>query len=180
MTTFMDELLAEVEEKEQKVKLNLDRLKADQLLMAVAKLDSQIEDANKLCDEEIKLIEQYRQSEVERIEKKRSWLLFNLEGFARQLSEQTGEKTIRLPHATLSLRKGRDKIEINDMPAFLKVAPRYGLLRTTPEEHDPDMTALAAYIKRTGHIPVGTKLIPGTVNFSYSLNTKGEPSNGTE
>jgi hypothetical protein len=180
MTTFMDELLAEVEEKEQRVKLELDRLKADQLLMAVAKLDSQIEDANKLCDDEIKLIEQYRQSEVERIEKKRSWLLFNLEGFARQLSEQTGEKTIRLPHATLALRKGRDKVEISDMPTFLKVAPRYGLLRTAPEEHVPDMTAVAAYVKRTGQIPIGTKLIPGTINFSYTLNTKGEPSNGTE
>ncbi len=180
MTTFMDELLAEVEEKEQSRKLELDRLKADQLLMAVAKLDSQINDVNKLCNDEIKLIEQYRQSEVERIEKKRSWLLFNLEGFTRQLCEQTGEKTIRLPHATLSLRKGRDKIEISDMPTFLKVAPRYGLLRTTPENHEPDMTALSAYIKRTGQIPIGTKLIPGTINFSYTLNMKGEPSNGNE
>ena len=180
MTTFMDELLAEVEEKEQQVKLNLDRLKADQLLMAVSKLDSQIEDANKLCDDEMKLIEQYRQSEVERIEKKRSWLLFNLEGFARQQMEQTGEKTMRLPHATLTLRKGRDKIEICDMPLFLKVAPRYGLLRTTPEEHVPDLTALASYVKRTGELPIGTKLIPASINFSYTLNSKGEPSNGNE
>ena len=180
MTTFMDELLAEVEEKEQRVKLELDRLKADQLLMAVAKLDSQIEDANKLCDDEIKLIEQYRQSEVERIEKKRSWLLYNVEGWARQQLEQNGDKTIRLPHATLALRKGRDKVEIQDMETFLKVATRYGLLRTTPEEHVPDLTALNAFVKRTGQIPIGTKLIPGTTNFSYTLNTKGEPSNGNE
>ena len=180
MTTFMDELLAEVEAKEHQVKLNLDRLKADQLLMAISKLDSQIEDANKLCDDEIKLIEQYRQSEVERIEKKRSWLLFNLEGFARQQLDQTNEKTMRLPHGSLALRKGRDKIEITQMPVFLKVGPRLGLLRTTPEEHVPDMTALAAYVKRTGEIPIGTKLIPGTINFSYTINTKGEPSNGTE
>jgi hypothetical protein len=57
MTTFMDELLAEVEEKEQKVKIDLDRLKADQLLMAVAKLESQMDDVNKLADDETKLIE---------------------------------------------------------------------------------------------------------------------------
>ncbi len=177
MTTFMNELLAEVEEKEQQVKLNLDRLKADQLLMAVEKLDAQIADVAKLADDEIKLIEQYRQSEVERIEKKRSWLLFNLEGFARQQMEQTGDKTIRLPHATLSLRKGRDKVEIQDMDVFLRVAPRLGFLRTTPEKHEPDMTALAAYVKRTGEIPIGTKLIPGTVNFSYTLTNGGNNGN---
>jgi hypothetical protein len=180
MTTFMDDLLAEVEEKEQRVKLELDRLKADQLLMAVAKFDSQIEDVNKLCDDEIKLIENYRQTEVERINKKRSWLLLNVEGWARQQLEQNGDKTIRLPHATLALRKGRDKIEIQDMETFLKVAARYGLLKTTPEEHTPDLTEIAAFVKRTGRIPIGTKLIPGTINFSYSLNSKGEPSNGTE
>jgi hypothetical protein len=42
----MDELLAEVEEKEQTRKFELDRLKADQLLMAVGRFDSQIEDVN--------------------------------------------------------------------------------------------------------------------------------------
>jgi hypothetical protein len=180
MNTFMDDLLAEVEEKEQRVKLELDRLKADQLLMAVAKFDSQIEDVNKLCDDEIKLIENYRQTEVERINKKRSWLLLNVEGWARQQLEQSGDKTIRLPHATLALRKGRDKVEIQDMETFLKVATRYGLLKTTPEEHTPNLTEIAAFVKRTGRIPIGTKLIPGTINFSYTLNTKGEPSNGTE
>jgi len=176
MTSFMDELLAEVEEKEQQRKIELDRLKADQLLMAVAKLDGQIEDVNKLADDEIKLIEEYRQSEIVRVDKKRGWLLYNLEIFARQQMEQTGEKTIRLPHATITLRKGRDKVEIEDMEAFLKIATRYGFLRTTPESKEPDMTALSAYVKRTGNIPLGTKFIPAIVNFSYSLN-KGESSN---
>jgi hypothetical protein len=179
MKTFMDELLAEAEEKEQRVKIELDRLKADQLLMAVAKLDSQIEDANKLCDDEIKLIEQYRKSEIERIEKKRSWLLFNLEGFARQQLEAGGEKTMRLPHGALALRKGRDKIEILDMELFMKVAPRYGFLRVTPENKEPDMTALAAFVKRTKQIPLGTKLTPATINFSYQLTTNGD-NNVTE
>ena len=179
MTTFMDELLAEVEEKEQRVKLELDRLKADQLLMAVAKLDFQIEDANKLCDDEIKLIEQYRQSEVERIEKKRSWLLFNIEGWARQQQEQTGEKSIRLPHGTTALRKGRDKVEVNNLDVFMKVAARYGLLRVTPEKKEPDLQAICGWIKlHGGEIPVGVKFIPATINFSYSLN--GDNHNGNE
>jgi hypothetical protein len=87
MTSFMDELLAEVEQKEQQVKIELDRLKADQLLMAVAKLESQMNDVNKLADDEITLIEQYRQIEIERLDKKRSWLLFNVESFWRVQSD---------------------------------------------------------------------------------------------
>lgn len=180
MTSFMDDLLAEVEQKEHQVKIELDQLKADQLLMAVAKLESQMDDVNKLADDEIKLIEQYRNSEIERLEKKRSWLLFNLEGFWRQQSEQTGEKTLRLPHGSLALRKGHDKIEIDNMAIFLKIAPRYGFLRTTPEKHEPDLQAIAAHVKTTGEIPLGTKLIPAGVNFSYQLNNNGGPSNGTE
>jgi len=180
MTTFIDELLAEVDKKQEQVKLNLDRLKSDQCLMAISKLESQMNDVNKLADDEIKLIENYRKNELERLEKKRSWLLFNLEGFARQQLEQTSEKTMRLPHGTLALRKGRDKFEIIQMPVFLKVASRYGLLRTTPEEQVPDMTALAAFVKRTGQIPIGTKLIPGTINFSYQISTNGDNHNDTE
>ena len=87
MTTFMDELLAEVEEKEQQRKLELDLLKSDQLLMAISKLESQMNEVNKLADDEIALIENYRKNELERIEKKRSWLLFNLEGFTRKQCE---------------------------------------------------------------------------------------------
>ena len=178
MTSFMDELLAEVEQKEEQVRLDLDRLKADQLLMAVAKLESQMDEVNQLADDEIKLIEQYRKSEIERLEKKRSWLLFNVESFWRVQSEQTGEKTLRLPHGSLALRKGRDKIEIENMAVFLKIAPRNGWLRTTPEKHEPDMAAINLHIKTTGEIPIGTKLIPGGINFSYQI-TKGN-GNGSE
>jgi hypothetical protein len=180
MTTFMDELLAEVEEKEQQRKLEFDRLKADQALAAVAKLESQMADVNKLCDDEIALIENYRKNELERLEKKRSWILFNLEGFARQQMEATGEKSLRLPHGTLALRKGRDKVEVENFDTFLKVAARYGLLRVSPEKKEPDLTAISAYIKRTGEIPIGTKLIPATVNFSYQLTNQGEQNNVAE
>lgn len=168
MTNFMEELLAEVEAKQLTERVEMDRLKADQLLMAVGALETQMDDVNKLVDEEAKLIEQYRTSELERLEKKRTWLLFNLEGWMRQ----TGEKTIRLPHGTVSLRKGRDKVEIDNMTAFLKVAVRLGLLRSTPEKHEPDLQAIAAHVRRTGEIPLGTKLIPGAIGFSYQT-TKG-------
>jgi hypothetical protein len=174
MTNFMEELLAEVEEKEQLRKLELDSLRADQALMAVAKLESQMAEASKLCDDEIALIENFRKNQIDRLEKKRSWILFNIEGWARQHCEATGEKTIRIPHGSLSLRKGRDKIEIQDMDRFLKIAAKYGFLRTTPEKQEPDLQAICAHYKRTGEIVLGTKVIPATTNFSYQLTTNGD------
>lgn len=176
---WFEDFWAEVEEKEQVQKIELDKLKADQLLMAISKLEMQMSDVNDLCDSEIKLIESYRSAELERLEKKVNWLLFSLEGFARQQMAESGEKTMRLPHGSLALRKGRDKVEIADMDAFLKVAPRYGLLRTIEEKHEPDLSAVSAYIKRTGQVPIGTRLIPAGVNFTYSI-TKGNGNNGNE
>lgn len=180
MTNFMTELLEEVEEKEQQRKLELDKLKADQALMAVAKLESQMAEANKLCNDEIALIENYRKNELERLEKKRSWILFNVEGWTRQHCESTGEKTIRIPHGSLSLRKGRDRIEIQDMTVFLKVAAKHGFLRTTPAKDEPDLKAIYAHYTKTGEIVSGTKVIPATTSFTYQLTTNGGPTNGTE
>jgi hypothetical protein len=174
MTNFIDEMLLELEEKLQLEKVDFDKQNANRALALVAKLEEQMADVNKLADDEISLIENYRKNEIERLEKKRSWLLFNLENFARQQMQQTGEKTIRLPKGQLSLRKGRDKIEILDLAAFMKVAVRFSLLRTTPERQEPDLQAIATHVKRTGEIPIGTKVIPAGINFSYQLTTNGD------
>jgi phage host-nuclease inhibitor protein Gam len=180
MTNFIDDMLLELEEKFQLEKIDFDKQNANRALALVAKLEGQMADVHKLADDETALIENYRKNELERLDKKRSWLLFNLENFARQQMEQNGEKTIRLPKGSLSLRKGRDKIEIQDMAAFLKVAAKYGFLRTTEAKQEPDLQEIYGYYKRTGEIVLGTKVIPATTNFSYSLTTNGGPSNGNE
>lgn len=180
MTNFIDELLAEVEEKQQQRQLVLDRLQSDQVLFAIAKLDAQIFDVNKLAEDETILIEQYRKGEIERIEKKKSWLLFGLEQFMRKHCESTGEKSVRNPHGVLQLRKGRDRAEIVDEEKFNIIAKRYGLLRTTPAKDEPDMLAILDHIKRTREIPLGVRLIPATVNFSYTITTNGDKKNDNE
>ena len=172
MTTFLDELLAEVEEKEQQKKLQLDMIKADQILMALAKIDGQSEEIDRVATEESALIESWRKAELDRLEKKRSWLCWNLQQFLTG----TGEKTIRLAHGTIKERMGRDKVDIADIDRFTKVAGKFGLLRSYPERQEPDLNAVLTYIKRTGDIPAGVELIPGTPKFSYTL-TKGN-SNG--
>jgi hypothetical protein len=78
----------------------------------------------------------------------------------------------------LALRKGRDKIEIENLAVFMKIAPKYGFLRSTPEKHEPDLQAIASHIRATGNVPVGVRVIAAAISFSYQT-TKGN-GNGTE
>ena len=169
---FFSTLWEELEVADQTKQIELDRLQADALLRAVGKIESQMADVNDLCDSEMKLIEEYRSNELARLDKKRSWLSFNLEGFARS----TGEKTLRLPHGVLKLRKGRDKVAVVAMEDFLKVAGTLGLVKTVPESFAPDNQAILNRIKTTGEIPAGVEYIPAETKFTYTTNgdTNGE------
>ena len=178
MRTFIDEMLEEAEVRDAQDRVEFNKLQADQALAAIAKLDSQIDEANSIADQEIALIEKFRETEVARIEKKRSWLLFNLEPFMRRHHSETSEKSLNLPHGKLSLRKGREKVEVEDLEAFLTVATKLNLLRTIEESHEPDLKAIAAYIQKSrGDIPPGVRVVPAAVNFSYSLTTNGDDPN---
>jgi hypothetical protein len=165
---FIAELLREAELADRETKIEMDRLRADQLLAAVAVLEEHMADANDLVDKEIQLLEEYRSSELGRLDKQRSWLLHNLEAFARS----SGEKTMRLPHGILKMRKGRDKVAVVAMEDFLKVAGKLGLVRSVPESITPDNQAILNRIKATGDIPAGVEYFPAETKFSYTI--KGE------
>lgn len=167
---FIEELLAETEAADKKRAIELDRLSADQILAAIAKLEEGMAEINDLCDKELKLVEEYRSNELARLDKKRSWLEFNLDGFMRS----TGEKTLRLPHGVLKLRKGRDRAVVVVLEQFLKVGPKMGLVRTVPEELAPDLQAIVNHIKTTGEIPAGVEYIAADTKFSYTTLSKGE------
>jgi hypothetical protein len=168
---FLEELLRESEAADTAHAAEMNSLRADQMLAAVAVLEGQMASVNDLVDKEAELLEQFRSSELARQDKKRGWLLFNLEGYARS----TGEKTMRLPHGILKLRKGRDKVAVTAMEEFLTRAQSLGFLRAIPESYTPDTHAVLAHIKRTGEVPAGIEYIPGENKFSYTTN--GE-SNG--
>jgi hypothetical protein len=53
---FIEELLLEAEQREKDYKEQMDKLKADQMLAAIEKLDEQTNEVIELADEEIKLI----------------------------------------------------------------------------------------------------------------------------
>ena len=67
--TFIDELLLEAEAKEKEDRLEMNRLKADQILTALSVLEEKANDVNKLADDEIQLIEDYRQVEIQKLQK---------------------------------------------------------------------------------------------------------------
>jgi phage host-nuclease inhibitor protein Gam len=161
--TFIDELLLEAEIKEKDQLLQMSKIRADQILAAIAVLEQNVEEVNQLADAELKLIEEYRQVELQKIQKKMGWLEYNLEQFIRS----TDEKTINLPHGAIKLRLGRDKVEITDLEKFTPFAERKGLLRLIPESSEPDLTKLLAYIKQTGVIPAGVAITPAQTKFSY-------------
>jgi hypothetical protein len=169
--TFIDELLAEAEVKEKEERLEMSKLRADQVLAALSVLEQKAAEVNSLADDGTKLIEEFRQSGLQKLEKKASWLEWNLEQFIRS----TDEKTINLPHGTLKLRLGRDKVQIADVEKFMKAAPSKNLLRTVPESFEPDMQKVLSYLKQNGHLP-GVLLIPAQTKFSYI--TKGNNTNG--
>jgi len=163
---LIEELLLQAEQADQEKKIEMDRLRADQILAAISKLEEGMVDVNELCDKEIKLVEEYRANELARLDKKRSWLVFNLDGFMRS----TGEKTLRLPHGSLKLRKGRDKVAVVALDEFLKIGPRLKLVRSVPEQVTPDIQAIINHIKTTGEIPAGVQFIPADTRFSYTTN----------
>jgi phage host-nuclease inhibitor protein Gam len=172
--TFIDELLQEAEVKEKQQIEEMNKLRADQILSALTVLEQQAEDVNKLADDEISIIEEYRQSELGKIGKKTSWLAWQLEQFIKSANE----KTMNLPHGTLKLRLGRDKVEITDIEKFIPFAQKKGLLREIPESYEPDLSKIHEYIKFSKVAPAGVTLIPAQNKFSYT--TKKGNTNGKE
>lgn len=173
----MDELLAEVEEKEEKRKLELDRLRADQLLTAIGTLEQRADDINELADSEIKLIEEYRSVELTKVQKKISWLSWNL----HQFINSSGEKTIRLPHGVLKLRLGRDKVTITELQQFLDVPSNQIFLKIIPESFEPNIQAIHDHIKTTGHIPDAVEFRPAELKYSYkTIKTIRSNGNGKD
>ncbi len=170
--TFIDELLAEAEVADGKKQIDVNKLRADQLLLAISVLEEKADEVNRLVDSEVALFEEYRSVEIAKLDKKISWLAFQLEGFMKA----TGEKTLSLPHGELKMRKGRDKIEITDMEKFLPIAQARGLLRSIPESFEPDMRTLLEYAKYSGVTPPGCSLTPASTKFTYK--TKGVSDHG--
>jgi hypothetical protein len=166
--SWLQELLDQEEIREEKQKLEMSKIMADRALAAIAVIEGKINEVNEIAEKEITLIQQWNLSEVEKLQKKIDWLVWNLENYMKG----TGEKTISLPHGKIAFRMGRDRYEVVDLPRFLPIGQKLGLVRVTPAKTEPDLLAIANYTKLNGgKPPVGVMLTPAQSKFTYK--TKG-------
>lgn len=166
--SWLQELLDQEELREEKQKLEMNKIMADRALAAISVIEGKINDVNELAEKEITLIQQWNLSEVEKLQKKIDWLVWNLENYMKG----TGEKTISLPHGKIQFRMGRDRYEVVDIPRFLPIGQKLGLVRVTPAKTEPDLLAIASYTKLNGgRPPIGVMVTPAVQKFIYK--TKG-------
>ena len=156
---------------DQKNLLEMNKLRADQALAAIAVIEDKIAEIEQIAQQEIDLITSWKEAETRSSRTKSTGLSFNLEKYIRS----TGDSTINLAHGTIKIRKSRDKIEIVDLQKFSVIGQRHGLLRHIDAKDEPDMNAIRAFIKLNGgKPPLGVILTPGQPTFSYTTNKKGQ------
>lgn len=161
---FLDELLQEVEQKE----VERDEAYFDLLLLQIKQINNQISYNFSQAEKECSMINNFVLQKNAQLQEKVRWLELKLEGFIRE----RGVKSIPLTNGTLKMHKKSDRIEIEDLEHFLKIA-RKEWLTVIPEQLKPNLLAIKNHIK-TRPIPKGVKVIEGQVEFSYSLNKEEE------
>jgi hypothetical protein len=173
---WLQQLIDDTAAADEKRLIEMNKIRADQALAAIAVIEGKIAEIEQISQEEFDLITRWKESETAKLQNKINWLSFNLEKFIRS----TGESTITTAHGSIKIRKSRDKIEIVDLKKFAVIGQRHGLLRHIDATDEPDMNAIRAFIKMNGgKPPIGILLTPGQQKFSYSTNTNGE-QNGQE
>lgn len=160
--SFMDDLLAEVELKEEQQT----EAYFDLLIAKAASFEEKIAGNFKIAEEEVKIINDFYL-------KKNSRLQEAIDGITRLLEEYIrgkGEKTIFLPHGTLKLHKRPDKIEVSDQELFITKATSE-MITLVPESVKPNLNKIKSYIKLSGRVPQGVIVIEGTEEFKLTINS---------
>ncbi len=162
MENFIDELLAEVEEKE----LQLETQHIDLILIRIRELQEQIASNLQNSEQEIKIINDFYLSKSSKLQDRIEFLEHRLETF---ILEQD-KKTIDLPNGTLRLRKGREKVVVENLSEFLQNQYAHELTNIN-QDIKPDIKKIRDFITRSGGtIPNGVKVIPAIENvFNYKL-----------
>lgn len=117
---WLQELLDETEERDQHNLLEMNKLRADQALAAIAVIEEKLAETEQLAQQEIDLITNWKESETSKLQKKVNWICFSLEKYIRG----TGDSTINLAHGVIKMRKSRDKLEIIDLQKFIPIGQR--------------------------------------------------------
>ena len=156
---FLEELLAEAEEKEEKQT----EAYYDLVLLQIRTLSKEIEKNFTEAEKECEIIKNWALAKNNQLNEKVKFLEMKLEAFIRE----EGKKTIDLPNGTLKFHKKQDKVEVEDLELFLKNA-RAELITIVPEQIKPNLTKIKSYIGKRP-VPEGVKVIEGKEEFAYKI-----------
>ena len=169
---FIDDLVKEAEEKEQK----LNRELADLMLLEISNLQNEIERVFDQAEKERTIIKNWAITKNSKLAGRIDWISKKLELFLKE----ENVKTLELAFGTIRFRKGPDRVEILDNELFLNNA-NSSCLMIIPETAKADLNKIKAFIKRSGRTPKGCEITTGEVKFSYSINNHKEIEvNGTK
>lgn len=143
-----------------------DNHQAEAHLRALGHWRYEVEQINAHAKKEIDRINEWRDEEVAKLQKKIAWHESGLIAFL----QVQGKKTIKLINGTLKRIKGRDRVDVLDADALTKWAESNGanLLRVKVE---PDKKAIMDHIKNTGELPDGVDVVTG--EDSFKIEAKG-------
>jgi hypothetical protein len=162
---FIDELVKEAEEKEQK----LNRELADLMLLEIRNLHEEIERVFDQAEKERTIIKNWAITKNSKLTSRIEWISKKLELFLKE----ENVKTLELAFGSLRFRKQPDRVEILDNELFLDNATS-NMLSIIPETAKADLNKIKAFIKRSGRTPKGCEIIAGELKFSYSINNHKE------
>lgn len=163
MKTFLDELLEEVELKEDQQS----EVFIDLLLLRIKTLNEEIADNFSNADKEIEIIKSWALSKNTVLQERINLIEKQLEQFIRE----SNKKTIDLPNGVLKVRKSPDKAEVVDLELFLSKA-NAEFVTVVPEQIKPNLKNIKSFIKMTTKVPDGVRVIEGKEEFSYSIKTE--------
>lgn len=157
---FIDELLAEADIWDKRTVM-------DFLLRELTTLEEKADRNYVIAQQEIAVINDWLIRKNAPIEERKSMIASRLEFVFRQ----DDVKTLDLAHGILKIRKLPDKVEITDLPEFLKSAPGE-CLSVIPEEVKPNLQKIKAFLKSHNTIP-GVEIQKGAEKFTYQTQSRG-------
>jgi hypothetical protein len=146
---------------------NIDQARADFYLSQIGSLDTSIEQNRESAKIQIKQIQDWLESVVEKDEKKKSYYETSLENWMRSF----GFKTKSLVHGVMTLRHQQPEIIIKDESLLLK-DKRF--VRTIPEKEVIDKSALRKHVVNTGEEVAGISVNLRDDKFSYTVTRQME------
>ena len=125
-------------------------------------------------------ISQRMDAEIARLKARKGQLLSGhrqradyLEAALKKYLWESGQKRIDYAYGTLSRRRGRERVEVEDDYAFcFKYGDNADLVATTRR---PDKLGIKAHIKSTGDIPDGADLVRGDDTCTITLTEGAAP-----